>query len=47
MNHGAAFWQRVAAFEPDWRALDRELCQGWQRVPRWILSATAAVPTDH
>jgi predicted metal-dependent hydrolase len=41
MHHGPAFWQRVAQFEPDWRALDRELCGGWQRVPRWILSAAA------
>ncbi len=45
MNHGAAFWQRVAQHEPDWRALDRELARGWQNVPRWILSATAVNQT--
>ena len=41
MNHGAAFWRRVAQHEPDWRALDRELAHGWQNVPRWILNAGA------
>jgi predicted metal-dependent hydrolase len=41
MNHGAAFWRRVAQHEPDRRALDRELARGWQNVPRWILNAAA------
>jgi predicted metal-dependent hydrolase len=41
MNHGAAFWRRVAQHEPDWRALDRELAHGWQNVPRWIFNAAA------
>jgi hypothetical protein len=22
----------------EWRALDRELLQGWRRVPRWIFA---------
>lgn len=35
MNHGARFWQHVAAYEPDWRSLDRELSRGWKRVPPW------------
>jgi predicted metal-dependent hydrolase len=36
MNHSARFWAEVARFEPDWKALDRELLQGWRRVPTWI-----------
>jgi predicted metal-dependent hydrolase len=35
MNHSARFWRQVGCFEPRWRELDRELVQGWQRVPRW------------
>jgi predicted metal-dependent hydrolase len=37
MNHSARFWAEVARQEPDWKALDRELLQGWRRVPAWIL----------
>jgi predicted metal-dependent hydrolase len=36
MNHGAAFWRLVAQHEPNWRALDRELAQGWQNIPSWV-----------
>ena len=36
MNHSARFWAEVARYEPDWSALDRELLQGWRRVPSWI-----------
>jgi predicted metal-dependent hydrolase len=36
LNHGAAFWRLVERHEPRWRELDRELAQGFQRVPRWI-----------
>ncbi|HTT05604.1 MAG TPA: SprT family zinc-dependent metalloprotease [Steroidobacteraceae bacterium] len=36
MNHSARFWTEVARHEPDWKALDRELLQGWRRVPSWI-----------
>jgi predicted metal-dependent hydrolase len=36
MNHSARFWSDVARHEPDWRALDRELLQGWRRVPSWM-----------
>ncbi len=36
MNHSARFWGEVARQEPDWKALDRELLQGWRRVPSWI-----------
>lgn len=37
LNHSARFWRHVARFEPAWRELDRELLQGWRRVPRWAL----------
>lgn len=37
MNHGPRFWGRVAQFEASWQLLDRELRDGWQRVPHWIL----------
>jgi hypothetical protein len=36
MNHSAQFWDEVARHEPDWRALDRELLQGWRLVPAWM-----------
>jgi predicted metal-dependent hydrolase len=37
-NHSARFWRAVAARCPEWRALDRELLQGWQRVPSWLFA---------
>jgi len=36
MNHSPRFWADVARHEPHWRSLDRELLQGWRRVPSWI-----------
>ena len=36
MNHSARFWAEVERHEPQWKALDRELLQGWRRVPSWI-----------
>jgi len=36
MNHSSRFWTEVARHEPDWKTLDRELQQGWRRVPAWI-----------
>ncbi|MGD9599040.1 MAG: M48 family metallopeptidase [Steroidobacteraceae bacterium] len=38
MNHSARFWRLVAAHEPGWRALDRELLGGWRRVPDWMMN---------
>jgi predicted metal-dependent hydrolase len=36
MNHSRDFWSAVAALEPDWRELDRQLLGGWEHVPRWF-----------
>jgi predicted metal-dependent hydrolase len=36
MNHSRRFWGLVERHEPDYRALDRELGRGWQRVPGWV-----------
>ena len=36
MNHSARFWAEVGRHEPDWKGLDRELLQGWRRVPSWV-----------
>jgi predicted metal-dependent hydrolase len=38
MNHSTRFWKAVEARCPEWRALDRELLQGWRQVPRWVFS---------
>jgi predicted metal-dependent hydrolase len=42
MNHTPRFWELVAAYEPRWRELDRELLRGWQQVPAWVLVALRA-----
>ena len=36
MNHAARFRDCVAQHCPQWRTLDRELLEGWHRVPRWV-----------
>ena len=36
MNHSDRFWNTVAAHEPAWKQLDRELVRGWQGVPDWV-----------
>ena len=36
MNHSARFWELVARYSPDCRRLDRELLDGWRRVPSWV-----------
>ncbi len=38
MNHSARFWKAVERHCAGWRALDRELVQGWRHVPRWVFS---------
>jgi predicted metal-dependent hydrolase len=37
MNHSRAFWDCVARCCPDYRKLDRQLLDGWRRVPSWLL----------
>ncbi|HTC51562.1 MAG TPA: SprT family zinc-dependent metalloprotease [Steroidobacteraceae bacterium] len=36
MNHSRAFWECVAGCCPDYRQLDRQLLDGWRRVPSWL-----------
>jgi predicted metal-dependent hydrolase len=41
MNHSRRFWQRVARHCPEYRSLDRELLDGWRRVPDWVFGDDA------
>jgi predicted metal-dependent hydrolase len=36
MNHSRRFWQTVSRHCPEYRRLDRELLDGWRRVPAWV-----------
>jgi hypothetical protein len=37
LNHSRAFWAVVAACEPDYKRLDRQLRKdGWRNVPSWV-----------
>lgn len=36
MNHSKRFWSLVGRFEPQYRALDRELTECWKSVPSWL-----------
>lgn len=36
MNHSRRFWRFVGKFEPNYRSLDRELTECWNRVPSWL-----------
>jgi len=38
MNHSPRFWAAVETHCAGWRALDRELLDGWRTVPRWVFS---------
>jgi len=38
MNHSPRFWAAVEKHCAGWRALDRELLDGWRSVPRWVFS---------
>ncbi len=38
MNHSHSFWQRVARHCPEYSSLDRELLDGWRRVPSWVFA---------
>jgi hypothetical protein len=40
MNHSRRFWQCVAEHCPHHRTLDRELLDGWRRVPSWVFGET-------
>jgi predicted metal-dependent hydrolase len=37
MNHSERFWGLVAEHCPGYRALDRQLEEGWRHVPSWML----------
>ena len=37
MNHSKQFWNLVAACEPDYLQLDKELNHAWKQVPAWIM----------
>jgi predicted metal-dependent hydrolase len=36
MNHSPRFWDLVTRYCPECRSLDRELLDGWRRVPSWV-----------
>ena len=38
MNHSPRFWAAVETHCAGWRALDRELLDGWRTVPRWVFT---------
>ena len=42
MNHSRRFWHCVARHCPEYRSLDRELLDGWRRVPEWVFGDEAA-----
>jgi predicted metal-dependent hydrolase len=42
MNHSRRFWHGVARHCPEYRSLDRELLDGWRRVPDWVFGDEAS-----
>ena len=36
MNHSRRFWSLVGRFEPRYRQLDKDLNDGWKRIPAWV-----------
>jgi predicted metal-dependent hydrolase len=46
MNHSAAFWRVVAATDPAFRQHERELRDGWRRVPAWLRPARGETGAD-
>ena len=36
MNHSKQFWRMVRSYEPDYKALDRELASQWRVLPAWL-----------
>jgi hypothetical protein len=41
MNHSRRFWHCVARHCPEYLSLDRELLDGWRRVPDWVFGEEA------
>lgn len=39
LDHSRRFWRMVERFEPNCRALDRELANAWTEVPLWVSAA--------
>ena len=44
MDHSRAFWTLVRKFEPDFRAKNRRLKEGWKYVPGWLESERTSAP---
>lgn len=36
LNHSPKFWELVAAKEPDYKSLDKEVGRAWRYVPEWV-----------
>lgn len=36
MNHSRRFWSYVGQFETDYRRLDKDLNEGWKKIPSWV-----------
>lgn len=39
LDHSRRFWRMVERFEPNCRALDRQLANAWTEVPLWVSAA--------